>query len=62
MSSTQKFQTYISIIYKHSLDEYYSCEHNMHKNKENEIKKKKKHAIVGTRTQHVPYTYTNILL
>jgi hypothetical protein len=33
MSSTQKFETYILIIYKHNFDEYYSCEHNMHKNK-----------------------------
>jgi hypothetical protein len=31
MSSTQKFETYILTIYKHNFDEYYSCEHNMHK-------------------------------
>jgi hypothetical protein len=28
----RRFETYISIIYKHNFNEYYSCEH-MHKNK-----------------------------
>jgi hypothetical protein len=30
--------TYISVIHKHNFNEYYSCEHNIHKNKPNKMK------------------------